>query len=110
MVETAVVWASNSPAWPSSGVLAKLKKVIPKTDAGRRKGALSQGLTRNTGYPKLREHLGAAVAFMKISRDYHDFLEKWILTTRGLASNTFCHSTTRPMKMTAGGSNDEAAN
>jgi hypothetical protein len=33
-------------------------------------------LTRNVGYPKLREHLGAAVALMKISRDYFDFIDK----------------------------------
>lgn len=58
------------------GVLEELKKVIPKTDSGRRKGALSQGLTRNLGYPRLREHLGATVAFMKLSRDYHDFVDK----------------------------------
>jgi hypothetical protein len=58
------------------GVLAELKKVIPKTASGRRKGTLSQGLTRNIGYPKLREHLGATVAFMKISRDYFDFIDK----------------------------------
>jgi len=25
---------------------------------------------------KLREHLGATVAFMKLSRDYHDFIDK----------------------------------
>lgn len=37
---------------------------------------MSQGLTRNVGYPKLREHLGAAIAFMKISRNYLEFLEK----------------------------------
>jgi hypothetical protein len=49
------------------GVLDELKKVIPKSESGRRKGALSQGLTRNVGYPKLREHLGATVAFMKLS-------------------------------------------
>jgi len=58
------------------GVLAELKKVIPKSESGRRKGTLSQGLTRNIGYPKLREHLGAAIAFMKISRDYFDFIDK----------------------------------
>jgi hypothetical protein len=58
------------------GVLSELKKVIPKNDKGRRKAALSQALTRNVGYPKLREHLGAAVAFMKLSRDYHDFIDK----------------------------------
>ena len=58
------------------GVLDELKKVIPKNESGRRKGALSQGLTPNIGYPKLREHLGAAVAFMKISKDYFDFIDK----------------------------------
>jgi hypothetical protein len=58
------------------GVLAELKKVVPKSDSGRRKAALSQALTKNVGYPKLREHLGAAVAFMKLSRNYHDFIEK----------------------------------
>jgi hypothetical protein len=57
------------------GVLAELKKVIPKTESGHRKGALSQGLTRNIGYPKLREHLGAAIAFMKISKNYLDFVD-----------------------------------
>lgn len=31
------------------GVLSELKKVIPKNEKGRRKGALSQGLTRNIG-------------------------------------------------------------
>jgi P63C domain len=58
------------------GVLSELKKAVPKNEKGRRKAALSQALTRNVGYPKLREHLGATVAFMKISRDYHDFIDK----------------------------------
>jgi hypothetical protein len=31
---------------------------------------------RNIGCPKLREHLGATLAFMKLSRDYHDFIDK----------------------------------
>jgi hypothetical protein len=33
-------------------------------------------LTKNTGYPKLREHLGAVVATMKLSADWHDFRAK----------------------------------
>jgi hypothetical protein len=48
----------------------------PKTDSGRRKGALSQGRTRNIGYPKLPEHPGATVAFVQLSRDYHDLIDK----------------------------------
>jgi hypothetical protein len=27
-------------------------------------------------YPKLREHLGATVAYMTMSKDYPDFMEK----------------------------------
>jgi hypothetical protein len=58
------------------GVLDELKKVIPKTESGRRKGTLSQALTRNIGYPKLKEHLGATVAYMTVSEDYPDFIGK----------------------------------
>ena len=38
--------------------------------------ALPVALTKNTGYPKLREHLGAVVAIMKLSTDWHDFRAK----------------------------------
>jgi hypothetical protein len=55
-------------------VLEELKKVIPKTESGRRRGAISQGLTRNVGYPKLRELLGAVVAYMSVSKDYTEFI------------------------------------
>lgn len=58
------------------GVLTELKKVIPKNESGRRKAALWQALTRNIGYPKLREHLGAVTAYMSMSKDYPDFIEK----------------------------------
>jgi hypothetical protein len=30
----------------------------------------------NPGYPKLREHLGAVVAIMKLSKTWQDFREK----------------------------------
>jgi hypothetical protein len=58
------------------GVLKELKKVIPKGKTGRRIAALSQALTCNIGYPKLREHLGAVIAYMTLSRDYFDFKDK----------------------------------
>jgi hypothetical protein len=58
------------------GVLAELKKVTPRDEAGRPKHKVFQHLTANIGYPKLREHLGAAVAIMNLSRDYHDFIDK----------------------------------
>lgn len=58
------------------GVLAELKKVIPRNDAGRPTAKYFQKLTSNTGYPKLREHLGAVMAIMRLSNDYHDFIAK----------------------------------
>lgn len=53
------------------GVLEELKKV--KDKPGHR---LFQHLTANTGYPKLREHLGSVVTLMKLSDDWTDFKTK----------------------------------
>ena len=58
------------------GVLAQLKKVINRNADGRPKHKYFQKLTANLGYPKLREHLGAVVAVMKLSVDYGDFIDK----------------------------------
>ncbi len=58
------------------GVLAELKKVTLRNEAGRPKHKYFQRLTQNLGYPKLREHLGGVVAIMKLSADYKDFLGK----------------------------------
>lgn len=58
------------------GVLEELKKVTPKTDAGRHKEKLFQRLTSNKGYPKLRELLGSVVTIMDFSDDWHDFMAK----------------------------------
>lgn len=58
------------------GVLVELKKAIPRGGTGKPKAKLFQKLTSNIGYPKLREHLGAVVAIMKLSTDYHDFVTK----------------------------------
>lgn len=66
-----IVWKRIAP-----GVHAELKRVLPKSESGRRKGTFSQALTRNVGYPKLREHLGAVVAYMSMSKNYLDFIEK----------------------------------
>lgn len=57
-------------------VLEQLKMRIPRNDAGRPTAKFSQMLTRNIGYPKLREHLGAVVATMKLSSSWHDFKTK----------------------------------
>ena len=58
------------------GVLDELKKVTPKNEAGKHTAKFFQMLTRNIGYPKLREHLGAVVAVMRLSMDWHDFKAK----------------------------------
>lgn len=57
------------------GVLDELRRSIPKNDFGRPTRKFFQKLTANLGYPKLREHLGAVVAIMKLSHDYHQFIE-----------------------------------
>jgi P63C domain len=58
-------------------VLDELKKINPKDETtGRRKHKYFRWLTNNVGYPKLREHLGAVIATMKLSSDWHDFKAK----------------------------------
>ncbi len=58
------------------GVLEELKRVNRKGKMGRNKHKHFQWLTQNVGYPKLREHLGAVVATMRMSADWHDFKAK----------------------------------
>lgn len=59
------------------GVLDELKRVTPRDEeTGRHKQHLFRRLTSNTGYPKLREHLGSVVTIMKLSSDYSDFKAK----------------------------------
>jgi hypothetical protein len=58
------------------GVLEELKKINPKYESGRRQHKHFQWLTSNRGYPKLREHLGAVMATMRLSSDWHDFKAK----------------------------------
>src|SRR6476620_791635 len=53
-----------------------LKKSNPRNESGRRTTKYFQWLTKNIGYPKLREHPGAAIATMKMSSDWYDFKTK----------------------------------
>ena len=57
-------------------VLEELKLRIPRNDEGKPTATFHRLLTRNIGYPKLREHLGAVVATMRLSTDWHDFHAK----------------------------------
>lgn len=58
------------------GVLEELRRVTPRNEDGRPKAKYFQSLTSNTGYPKLREHLGKVVMLMQLSKDYKDFKDK----------------------------------
>lgn len=58
------------------GVRKELQKGVPRNEAGRPTAKYFQKLTRNTGYPKLREHLGSVITLMKLSDDWEDFITK----------------------------------
>ena len=58
------------------GVREELQKNIPRNEAGRPTVKYFQKLTQNTGYPKLREHLGSIVTLMKLSDKWPDFMQK----------------------------------
>jgi hypothetical protein len=57
-----------------SGVLTELKRVAPRNSEGRPTAKYLQSLTANVGYPKLKEHLGAVVAYMRISKNWDQFM------------------------------------
>jgi len=69
-------WLTNDIVYKrlAPGVLAELKKVVRRNDAGRPTHKYFQRLTSNLGYPKLREHLGKVVATMALSENYLKFL------------------------------------
>lgn len=56
------------------GVLKALKDVTPRNDDGRPTAKYFQSLTANKGYHKLKEHLGAVVALMRISDSWQAFM------------------------------------
>jgi hypothetical protein len=56
------------------GVLAELQRVTPRNDEGRPTAKFFQSLTSNVGYPKLKEHLGATIALMKVSKSWGGFM------------------------------------
>lgn len=57
------------------GVLKELKRVTPRSStSGRHTATFTQSLTKNIGYPKLKEHLGAVVAYMRISKSWDGFM------------------------------------
>lgn len=57
------------------GVLAKLREKNPVKKSGKRSHKHFQHLTRNEGYPKLKEHLAAVTALMRASKNKEMFLK-----------------------------------
>jgi hypothetical protein len=51
------------------GVLEELKRVTPRDEKGRHKDKLFQRLTKDTGDPRLREHLASVVTLMRVAPD-----------------------------------------
>ncbi len=58
------------------GVREELQSGVPRNQSGRPTAKYFQKLTQNTGYPKLREHLGSIVTLMKLSDNWEDFMQK----------------------------------
>lgn len=57
------------------GVREELEKMTERDHSGRLKTKLFQGLTPEMGHPRLREHLSAIVAVMKLSKSWRQFAE-----------------------------------
>lgn len=57
------------------GVLDELKRVTPRDAEGKPTARYFQSLTKNYGYRKLGQHLGAVTALMKISKDWQNFIQ-----------------------------------
>lgn len=55
------------------GVRAELVRMVERDEHGRLKAKLHQGLNKDRGHPKLKEHLAVVVAMMKVSKDYPAF-------------------------------------
>ena len=56
------------------GVLEELKRATPRNEDGKPKAKYFQSLTTNVGYPKLKEHLGAVVAIMRMNKTWPGFM------------------------------------
>jgi len=65
-----VIYARLAPE-----ILEELRKKNPKDEKGRRHQRHHQWLTEATGHPRLREHLTAVIALMRISDNWKDFMK-----------------------------------
>ncbi len=66
-----IVYARLAPA-----VLDELQRVNPALPGGTRRHRHHQWFTTDIGHPKLKEHLAAVTALMRVSSDWTDFRHK----------------------------------
>lgn len=57
-------------------ILDHLKRLTPKSPNGNKTARYFQSLSSDTGYHRLKEHLGSVVTLMKLSDNYEDFESK----------------------------------
>lgn len=57
-------------------ILEHLKRLTPKSKNGNKTARYFQSLSSDTGYHRLKEHLGSVVTLMKLSNNYEDFETK----------------------------------
>jgi hypothetical protein len=56
------------------GVRDELRRLTPRDEKGRLKTHLHRRLTEDLGHPRLREHLSAVIALMRISDSWNGFM------------------------------------
>jgi len=56
------------------GILEELQVRNPKNERGRRKAKHHQWLTEDVGHPALAQHLYAVIGFMRVSRNWSQFM------------------------------------
>lgn len=57
-------------------ILEHLKRLTPKSKNGNKTARYFQSLSSDTGYHRLKEHLGSVVTLMKLSNNYEEFETK----------------------------------
>lgn len=57
-------------------ILEHLKRLTPKSKNGNKTARYFQSLSSDTGYHRLKEHLGSVVTLMKLSDNYEEFESK----------------------------------
>jgi hypothetical protein len=60
------------------GVLAELKRVTPKSNAGNYTKRFHQSLTDDIGNPHLEKHLASVITLMKVSPDWRRFMRLFV--------------------------------